>query len=215
MAAPAKFLFDADFSANAGKTEARAPNAAEIAAKINDAEQRGYRSGFTAGQAEAQAETQRRMMQALERISQSLDVVTSGLGRIEDKLEAEAVEVALASARKLSSALIAREPLGEIAALVSECFREVTRAPHLVIRVHDSLYEAAKTQIEGLARTSGFEGRLVILAEPDIMPGDCQIEWADGGMTRDRAQIDDQINELVNRYLAVHSENSGAHAPRG
>lgn len=215
MAAPAKFLFDADFSANAGKAEARPPSAAEVAAKINEAEQRGYRNGFSAGQAEAQAETQRRMMQALERISQSLDVVTSGLGRIEDKLEAEAVEVALASARKLSSALIAREPLAEISALISECFREVTRAPHLVIRVHDSLYEAAKAHIENLTRTSGFEGRLVILAEPDIMPGDCQIEWADGGMTRDRAQIDEQINELVNRYLAVRSESGGAHTPRG
>ncbi len=48
MAAPAKFLFDTDFAAPAS---ARAPafNAAEIAARVAEAEARGYRAGFEAG----------------------------------------------------------------------------------------------------------------------------------------------------------------------
>jgi len=36
-------------------------------------------------------------------------------------------------------------------------------------------------RFERLAKQSGFEGRLVILAEPEIDAGDCKIEWADGG----------------------------------
>lgn len=207
MGAPAKFLFDVDFSEKEGAP--RAPSVAEVAARTEEAEHRGYRSGFAAGQAEAHADTQRRLMLSLERIAQSLDVMTTGLIRLEDKLEAEAVEVALATARKLAGALMTREPLAEITDLITECFREVHNAPHLAIRVHDSLYESAKTQIEQIARIHGFEGRLIILAEPDIAAGDCTIEWADGGMVRDRQTVDACIDELVGRYLAARDEHRG------
>ena len=74
--------------------------------------------------------------------------------------------------------------------------------PHLVVRINDSLYEAAREQIERLAKQSGFEGRLVILAEPEIETGDCRIEWADGGVVLERAAIEAKINELVGRYMA-------------
>ena len=48
-------------------------------------------------------------------------------------------------------------------------------------------YETAKRA--GSTRSPaarGFEGRLVVLAEPEIAPGDCRIEWADGGVVRDQ-----------------------------
>ena len=44
--------------------------------------------------------------------------------------------------------------------------------------------------------------RLVILAEPEIVTGDCRIEWADGGVVLERATIEAKIDELVGRYMA-------------
>ena len=55
-------------------------------------------------------------------------------------------------------------------------------------------------------RTRGFEGRLVVLAEPEIAPGDCKIEWADGGVVLERAAIEVKISELVGRYLASRDQ---------
>ena len=78
--------------------------------------------------------------------------------------------------------------------------------PHLVIRIHDALYEEAKERIEKQAKQSGFAGRLVILADPEIVNGDCKIEWADGGVVLDRASIDVKINELVGRYMASRNQ---------
>jgi flagellar assembly protein FliH len=121
-------------------------------------------------------------------------------------METEAVDVALAVARKLCTELMAAEPLTEIMALVSDCFRHLTSTPHIVVRINDALYDAAREKIEQLAKRSGFEGRLVILAEPDISSGDCKIEWADGGVTLDRATIEAKINELVGRYLASRNQ---------
>jgi len=109
-------------------------------------------------------------------------------------------------ARKLCGELMAREPLGEIAALVSDCFAQLVSTPHLVVRINDSLYEAAHERIDRLAKQSGFAGRLVILAEPEVETGDCRIEWADGGVVLERAAIEAKINELVERYVASRDQ---------
>ena len=126
-------------------------------------------------------------------------------------METEAVDVAVAVARKLCSELIAAEPLGEITGLVSDCFSHLVSTPHLVVRINDQLYEAARERIERLAKQSGFEGRLVILAEPEIETGDCRIEWADGGVVLERAAIEAKINELVGRYMASRNQAEQGH----
>jgi flagellar assembly protein FliH len=205
MAAPAKFLFDVDFSAQ-DKARDRAPTTAEIAQKIASAEARAYGEGFEAGQREAKAESDRRTALALEEIGIGIQGIKSRFTGIETRMETEAVEVAVAVARKLCSELIAGEPLGEIAALVRDCFSHLVSAPHLVVRINDGLYDTARDRIERLAKQSAFDGRLVILAEPDVESGDCRIEWADGGVVLERAAIEAKISELVGRYMASRNQ---------
>jgi len=201
MAAPAKFLFDMDFSAP-DKTRERPATPSEIAQKIASAEARAYRDGYDTAQREAKAESDRRAALALEEIGLAIQGIATRFSGIETRMETEAVDVAVAVARKLCSELISGEPLIEISRLVSDCFSHLVSTPHLVVRINDSLYETAHERIERLAKQSGFAGRLVILAEPEIATGDCKIEWADGGVVLERAAIEAKINELVGRYMA-------------
>ena len=201
MASPAKFLFDMDFSAP-DKGRERPATALEIAQKIASAEAHAYRDGYDAGQREAKAESDRRTALALEEIGIGIQAIKARFSGIETRMETEAVDVAVAVARKLCSELISGEPLGEITGLVSDCFSHLVSTPHLVVRINDSLYESARDRIERLSKQSGFAGRLVILAEPEIESGDCKIEWADGGVVLERAAIEAKIDELVGRYMA-------------
>src|SRR5205085_2622641 len=117
MAAPAKFLFDMDFSAP-DKSRERPATPAEMAQKIAAAEQRAYRDGFDAGQREAKAESDRRTALALEEIKIGMQGIAARFAGIETRMETEAVDVAVAVARKLCRELIAAEPLGEIVGLI-------------------------------------------------------------------------------------------------
>src|SRR6476469_8109270 len=161
MAAPAKFLFDMDFGAP-DKARERPATPAEIAEKIAAAEARAYRDGYEAAQREAKAESDRRGALALEEIGIAIKGIATRFSGIETRMETEAVDVAVALARKLCTELVAREPLGEIMALVSDCFSHLVSTPHLVVRISDSLYEPARDNIERMAKQAGFEGRLVI-----------------------------------------------------
>jgi flagellar assembly protein FliH len=212
MGAPAKFLFDTDFGAP-DKSRDR-PTQAEMAEKIAAAEQRAFRDGFDAGQREAKAESDRRSALALEEIRLGMQGIAAGFAGIETRMETEAVDVAVAVARKLCSALMAAQPLAEVTALVSDCFSHLVSAPHLVVRINHALYDAARERIERMAKQSGFEGRLVMLAEPDIDFGDCRIEWADGGVVLERAAIEAKIDELVGRYMASRVSAVGSAAMR-
>ena len=200
MGAPVKFLFEDDFAsgnaaANAKPVIALAAHEAELAR----AETEAYRNGLVA----AEAKIEGRAAAACERIAQGIAALTAGLQAIEARLEAESVEVAVAVARKLAPELIAAEPIAEIAALAGSCFRQLIAAPHVVVRIAEPIYEVAHKRLEEIARLHGFEGRLVVLAEPGMALGDCRIEWADGGLARDRAATEAAIGEAVGRYVAV------------
>jgi flagellar assembly protein FliH len=200
MSAPVKFLFEDDFTTGQGGKAARSsvPLAVHEAA-LARAEAEAYRNGVAA----AEARIEGRTAAACERIAQGVAMLAQGLGTIEAKLEVESVEVALAVSRKLAPELIAAEPFGEIAALASSCFRQLIAAPHVVVRVAEGLYEVAQARLQEIARLHGFDGRLVVLAEPGMAHGDCRIEWADGGLARDRAATEATISEAVDRYVAA------------
>ena len=199
MGAPAKFLFDVDFAAGSQREPTIA--LAEHATKLAEAEEAARARGYAQGERDAQVEINRRIASTLESIATGIEAAAGALKAIEAKLECEAIEVAVAVARKLAPSLIEREPFAEITALAGGCFRELVAAPHIVVRVNEGLYAAAREKIEDIARAHAFGGRLVALGEPDIAAGDCRIEWADGGVRRDAGATDRAIGEAVARYI--------------
>jgi flagellar assembly protein FliH len=201
MGATTKFLFDVDFAPSAERKPTM--SLADHALKIAEAEKVGYDRGYSAAQKDAKVESDRRIATALERIATAITAGNSALKAIETRLECEAVEVAVAVGRKLAPALMAREPFAEIAALAANCFRQLVATPHVAVRVNDTLYSTTQEKLDEIMRARGFEGRLVVLAESDIAPGDCRIEWADGGVNRDSAAADAEIGKAVTGYLSA------------
>jgi flagellar assembly protein FliH len=200
MSVRAKFLFDADFSNGDGTGESKSARAAHQAA-VAEAEARGYRNGLSAAEAQARTETERRSAAAFERIAQTLQVIAGSVSEVERKLTVEAVEVAVAVAGKLAPALIAREPVAEIAQLAAGCFNELRSSPHIAVRVHESIHAQAQELLKKIAAAQGFEGRLIVLGDDTIAPADCRLEWADGGVVREAAATAGLINEAVVRYI--------------
>jgi flagellar assembly protein FliH len=206
--APAKFLFDHDFAATA-QVKPAVPLAVHEAG-VREAEASGYHRGFAAAKAEILTEAEQRSAAALERIAATLADVGRGLSGVEARLETEAVDVAVAVGKKLATALIEREPLTEISALAMDCVRHLMTAPHVVVRVNEAQHASVGKPIEEMVRARGLAGHLVVLAEPDIRIGDCRIEWADGGVNRDRSVTEAAIDEAVSRYVKARLAAAGA-----
>jgi len=201
MKATAKYLFDEDFASREKPTITMVEHERRRA----DAESQAYRQGFNAGEQQAHQEATKRMADALSVIADGLGRLDSALTAIETRLETEAVEVAVAVAAKLAPALIAREPFAEIAALATECFHHLVSTPLVTVRIAADIHETAKGQIEEIARSNGFDGRLAVMSDESLAPGDCRIEWADGGIIRESTATASAIDETVARYIAARN----------
>ena len=198
--AAAKFMFDEDFAPGGAKPTI---TVVEHERRSADAEAIAHRKGFEAGQAQARTEAAERIALALTQIADSMARLNDALAGIEAKLETEAVHVAVSVARKLAPELVAREPLREIEALASECFRQLVVTPQISVQIGTDIFDAAKEKLEEIARLRGFDGRLSVQPDAAIAPGDCRIEWADGGVTRDTAATLAVIEDVVGRYVAA------------
>jgi flagellar assembly protein FliH len=199
MAQTAKYMFDEDFSGGGKPTI----TLVEHERRRADAESVAYRNGFAAGEAKAQEDAAARIAAALGRIAVGMDAIERALTGIAARLESEAVEVAVAVAGKLAPELIAREPFAEISALATDCFCHLVKTPHVTARVAPALRDTVREKLDEIARARGFEGRLMVLADESVAAGDCRIEWAEGGVTRDTAAARAMIDDAVARYVAA------------
>ncbi len=201
MKATAKYMFDEDFSTGGKPTI----TLVEHERRRADAESQAYRKGFAAGEEKAQQNAAEHVASALGLIADGMDRLHGALAGIEARLETEAVDVAVAVAGKLAPELIARHPFAEVSALATDCFQHLVKTPHVVVHIASDIHYMAKEKLEEIARARGFEGRLVVMADDSLKPGDCRIEWADGGVARDEAATRAVIDEAVARYVAARN----------
>jgi flagellar assembly protein FliH len=198
--APAKFMFETDFAPGGGEKKP-VIGLDEHAVKIKEAETEAFARGFQQGANEARAEAEKRTAAAIERIVAAVSALNTQLSAVVARLEIDATEVAVAIAKKLAPELVAQQPLTEIAALATDCLRNLVKCPHVVVRVNDALHEAARDKLDEIVRRCSPDTKLVVLAEPEIAAGDCRIEWADGGIERDSKATSASIDEAVARYI--------------
>ena len=199
LAAPAKFNFDLDLG-RVGRL-ARILDDAGVAAMVAEARQEGREEG----RAEEKRAAETRAAEAAEMAARKLSLETEAFSRALDEARAaarrEASELGVAVARKLASHLIDSRPEAEILALLDDCLASLDKVPHLVIRCAPALAQRIAPDAEKLAQAQGFAGRLVVMGEPDFAGADCRIEWADGGIARDRASIEAEIETRLAHYI--------------
>lgn len=217
-----RFLFDRNFAAIDVPQEEEVEEVVEPVvptiplsehhALVAAAEQAAYERGRAEAAVDRQQSDEGRFADEAGRLAETVSALIGQLDTEQARHEKDAVALAFLVARRLCAHLIAREPLGEIVALISECLGPLRRAPHLVIRVRDSDLAALKERVDPLVAEKGFEGRLVFLGEPDINAGDCRIEWADGGIVRDRKAIEKQVDQAARRYFESRRAGKGQQA---
>lgn len=200
--APAKFRFDLDLGHRQERNSVITDSA--LAAMISNARAEGYRDGLAEGERAAIVRAAERMASAAEILADHVASMSAALDDQRRQTLTEAVGLAAVIGKKLASSLVAAEPTREIEALLTDCLASLDSVPHLVIRCAPDLAEAVREIATARISTSGFTGRLVVLGDPDHSAGDARLEWVDGGVARDRAALEAEIDRRVATYIAAH-----------
>ena len=188
-----KYLFDCDFRNPGGGTK-------NLAA-LKEAEERAFAQGLAEGRRKAASEAEAQLSAAMRRLADAAVGLLAGLDAHQARLEDEALAFGAALGRKLAGSALAAQPLEAIMAAARVSFQHLRGVPHLVVRVNDGLVEPVQARVQAMSRERGYEGRLVVIGDPDIAPGDGRIEWADGGVAREQARIEAAVDQALEGAL--------------
>lgn len=197
MRASRPFLFDTDFGRPRGPSPVEAEAAAQAAAERDAAAAAAHARGLQEGRAEAARQGQARLADALTRVGLAAAGLIHQSDARDAEREAQALAFATALAQRIAGEALDARPLATVEEAARAALRHLRGVPHLVLRLNEGLVEEAETLMRRLAREHGFEGRLVVLGEPDMAPGDARLEWADGGVVRTRARIEAAVAQAL------------------
>lgn len=206
-AAPAKFRFDLDLGHRQERNSVLTDSA--IAALISAARAEGHAEGFVEGERSASAEAARRLASAAQAVADHTAALSASLDDSRHQTLTDAVGLAATIGRKLAGHLLAAQPMGEIEALIAESLASLDAVPHLVIHCAPEIADAVREMALARIAMSGFSGRLIVMGEPDMKPGDTKLEWVDGGVARDRSGIEAEIDQRISNFLAARANAGG------
>lgn len=207
MATATKFTFGTDFgeggrrSGEMEQAAARAELAAQKAAAREEARVEALAEGFRSGQDQARQEIEAQLGALAGQLAQSAERLFAEQAARSAMIEEQAGHLAITLARALAGAALAEKPQAALAGAIRECLGHARQAPHLVLRVNEAAVEMAEELARRLAAEQGFAGRLIVLGEPEIAPGDGRIEWAEGGFVLDSQQIAALVEHAVLRVF--------------
>ncbi|MCA1952877.1 MAG: flagellar assembly protein FliH [Hyphomicrobiales bacterium] len=199
------FTFNRDFTRAGRGTPFVPPGArvpvpyAEHIRLLEEAKAAAMAAGIAEGRRLQTDHEAMRLATCLDQILAQLQVATIEMRRLEEEARREAVEFGMIFARKLAGRMIENQPLGPIEATARAIFNDIRGTPHLALRVAPDLVDSCKSRIGALLAENGLETRLFVFPDPEIAAGDCRIEWADGGIVRDRAKLE----ALLERAMAL------------
>jgi flagellar assembly protein FliH len=211
-----KFLFDTEFlpdmveATGSGTIGWDVPPTRE---DLENARKEGFRAGHAAGRAEAEGESHRVEAEALRFFAEQFVTLKRGQEEVLSLATRDAMAVGHTVGRKLAETLVAAQPLEEIEALLARCLSRLMGEARIVLRVHDSILDALQERIGQVTRQNGYDGHVILLGDESISPGDCRIEWADGGAERDMTKLAADIENTVTRMIEAGVADAPEAAP--
>jgi flagellar assembly protein FliH len=223
-----KFTFDNDFDAPRATAPTAEPEIVvedlppppppaptfseeELEAAVAEARKTALAEGQTKGKADATAQTERQTATALTAIGQHFAKIDGEVKAATEQLRETSLELSLAMVRRLFPEFARQHGLEEVKELLGRCLDNLRTEPRFTVKVASGQAATLKTEVEALAQSRGFEGRIVVAPEESLKPGDCRIEWSQGGMIRSADEIWKAIEAAMEQAL-ISGEASSADA---
>jgi len=203
-----KFTFDTEFK-DAGDVISRAAQARRkqtlTTEEIESLSARAREEGAASAQVRASEEINRTIAALVISLRAALDQSHAEV----EQIRAEATQLAFAAAKKIAPKALAALPAGDVEAALRGAMHQAIGEPRISLRAAPDVASVLEPRIADIAHEEGYEGRVMIAADPMIAGADCRIEWRGGGSERSEAAIEAALDALIERRFSHSSALKG------
>jgi flagellar assembly protein FliH len=165
--------------------------------QVDALKQESYDAGFEAGRKAGINDQTQRLMGLVTTIGERLTTAIDLMLQQRQQQDQQLHQIVMAVARKILPDFSARHGLQEIDAMLTQAISEMVHEPRIVVRTHDSEFEAINARITEITTQKAYAGKVVVLADPEIALGDCRVEWADGGIERKTEATWSAVEQII------------------
>ena len=119
-----------------------------------------------------------------------------------EAVRAEAALLAMAAAKRIAPAALAALPAGDVENALREAMHQAIGEPRITLRAAPDVIAALEGKVADIAHEEGYDGRVMMAADPAISGADCRIEWRGGGSERSEAAIEAALDALIARRFS-------------
>ncbi len=192
----AKFTFDTEFLPE-GDRVAPTAKARQRRTLTNEELEAMAQSARREGEVAAGARAVEQLDRTIAALTVSLRAALDSSHAQIEAVRADAAAIALAMARKIASAAIAALPVADVEMALREAMHQAVAEPRITLRAGAEVVEALAPRIAMIAHEEGYDGRLMLAADPAMTGADCRIEWRGGGAERSEAVIEAALDRLI------------------
>jgi flagellar assembly protein FliH len=198
----AKFTFDTEFRGKADlvSSAARARQKKTMTSEEIDAMcARARTEGAETGQVRASENIDRNLAALTIALRAALDQSHAEIESVRE----EAARLALAVAARLAPAAITALPGADVEILLRQFLHQALAEPRVTLSAAPEAIAAIRPRIEDIAHEEGYDGRVVLNADPALRGADCRIDWRGGGAEHSDEAIREKIDALIaHRFTA-------------
>lgn len=170
---------------------------------LEAAKAEAFQRGQAHGLDDAKKSLEKTIADLAERTLQSVHVMLQHEQEREVKAQETALRTAMAVIKKFWPVVLQTTGVEALEKTLRETIANNPDETRIVLRVHDSLLDSVIQRLPQIKEQEAFHGKIIVVADETVMPGDSKIEWADGGMESLGRTLTQKLDEAVERLIAT------------
>jgi flagellar assembly protein FliH len=158
------------------------------------------------GKTEGVKDTKQKQEELITQLLQKTLAQAEKLVKNEDRREvekcADAVKLAMQVVHKLLPGFAQQYAVPEIERVITQSIEARRDEPRIAVIVPTVHLELLKTRIDALTTDKSYAGKVILIADDNLPPTDCRVEWADGGAERLYERLFSQIENEFTKSIA-------------
>lgn len=175
--------------------------------EVNAARQEGIATGREQGVSATLAGIEKSTNDALVTIANKVAALITAQDQTNKELSNDATALSLAIVRKFFPTLNEDTALNEVVATVETLLGRLLNEPRIFVKVNPSISDELAEKLTQISAGKNLEGDLTVIADENIMMGDCKIEWSIGAAERNLTALMGEIDGIIAQNSTLQMES--------